>query len=220
MGRILLMNQFWKNSFELFSENIYRILEFEGANRLLLPAVFWFILEIITRLIARSNLPSKAELKLAKLQDYGSWWLVVFSSFCMAVIILWILYEQWSPDLPKYFIPIGIILMCLGIALRIWAVMSLGQFFTMQVVVFSNHRLIDKGPYRWLCHPSYSGVFITTLGLGFATGYFVLLVTFLGILVVVLGYRIYIEEKALKEAFGKAWIVYSNQRWKLIPWIY
>jgi protein-S-isoprenylcysteine O-methyltransferase Ste14 len=200
-------------------EYICWIFNFKEGGRLIWLSFLWFIFEFITRVIARKNETSEGDFHLVKLKDRGSWWFIALSSTMMAVIILGVLHLRKEPDLPTYFIPIGIVLMILGIILRIWAVVTLGKFFTMKVTIFSNHHLIDKGPYRLLQHPSYSGVFITTIGLGLATGYLIVLITFLIILGFALGYRIYVEEKALKEEFGEEWIRYSAKTWKILPWI-
>jgi protein-S-isoprenylcysteine O-methyltransferase Ste14 len=202
-----------------FSEILYKysswIFSNNQASRLLLLSILWFVLELVTRIIARYN---GAPTKTAKTKDRGSWLLVALSSIFLFGIISHYL-KGVSPDLPNYLFPVGIILMLLGYALRIWAVITLGQFFTMKVMIFSNHQLIDKGPYRWLQHPSYSGVFLTALGFGLASGYLLILITFLIVLSYVLGYRIYVEEKALREQFGDDWTSYQAKRWRILPWI-
>ncbi|MEI8365810.1 MAG: isoprenylcysteine carboxylmethyltransferase family protein [Parachlamydiaceae bacterium] len=195
------------------------ILSFNGASRLLWLSFFWFILEFITRVIARKNGTPKTSYLAAQLKDNGSWWLITLSSLLIFGIIVLVLHVRWASDLPASLIPLGIILMLMGTALRIWAVISLGKFFTMEVVIFPNHHLIDKGPYQWLQHPSYSGVFITAIGLGLATGYVMVLIAFLIILGFSLGYRIYVEEKALKERFGSEWVAYAKRTWRILPWI-
>jgi protein-S-isoprenylcysteine O-methyltransferase Ste14 len=40
-----------------------------------------------------------------------------------------------------------------GIALRQWAIHTLGQFFVGPVQVQSAQTVISTGPYRWLRHP-------------------------------------------------------------------
>ncbi len=201
------LDLFYKYSSWIFSNN--------QANRLLWLSILWFILELVTRIIARYN---GAPAKTAKTKDRGSWLLVALSSIFLFGVISFNL-GGVVPDLPDYLFPVGIALMLLGYALRIWAVVTLGKFFTMKVMIFKNHKLIDKGPYRWLQHPSYSGVFITALGFGIASGYLLILITFLIVLSYVLGYRIYVEEKALREQFGDDWIRYQAKRWRILPWI-
>ena len=51
----------------------------------------------------------------------------------------------------------AIVVIWLGMALRIWSVLTLGRLFRTQVFVLEDHRLITTGPYRWLRNPSYTG---------------------------------------------------------------
>jgi protein-S-isoprenylcysteine O-methyltransferase len=48
-----------------------------------------------------------------------------------------------------------------GLALRTWAVVLLGPWFTWNVTVQAGQQLIDRGPYRFIRHPSYTGALIT-----------------------------------------------------------
>jgi protein-S-isoprenylcysteine O-methyltransferase Ste14 len=59
----------------------------------------------------------------------------------------------------------GLVLMWAGIALRQWAVTVLGRFFTVDVRVQPDQTVVEAGPYRYVRHPSYSGMIITFLGL-------------------------------------------------------
>jgi protein-S-isoprenylcysteine O-methyltransferase Ste14 len=45
------------------------------------------------------------------------------------------------------------------------AIVHLGRFFTVNVAIAANHRLIDTGPYRFVRHPSYTGALMAFLGL-------------------------------------------------------
>ncbi len=48
-----------------------------------------------------------------------------------------------------------------GLALRTWAVVSLGVWFTWNVAVQAGQPLVTHGPYRVIRHPSYTGALIT-----------------------------------------------------------
>ena len=65
---------------------------------------------------------------------------------------------------------LGIALMAGGIAVRQWAVLTLGRWFTVVVRVTQDQAVIDRGPYRWVRHPSYTGLLLTLIGLGIALG--------------------------------------------------
>ena len=51
--------------------------------------------------------------------------------------------------------------MIAGLALRTWAVVLLGPWFTWNVTVQAGQQLVSRGPYRLIRHPSYTGALIT-----------------------------------------------------------
>jgi protein-S-isoprenylcysteine O-methyltransferase Ste14 len=48
-----------------------------------------------------------------------------------------------------------------GLALRTWAVVLLGHWFTWNVAVQAGQQVVSRGPYRFIRHPSYTGALIT-----------------------------------------------------------
>ena len=48
-----------------------------------------------------------------------------------------------------------------GLALRAWAVVLLGPWFTWNVTVQAGQQVVSRGPYRFIRHPSYTGALIT-----------------------------------------------------------
>jgi len=60
---------------------------------------------------------------------------------------------------------VGPALMWAGLALRIWAIVVLGQSFRATVEVDPGQRVVDRGPYRWVRHPSYTGILLVMAGL-------------------------------------------------------
>jgi protein-S-isoprenylcysteine O-methyltransferase Ste14 len=118
---------------------------------------------------------------------------------------------------PAYYI--GIALMIIGIILRLWAIVVLGRFFTLKVKVQSDHRIVEVGPYRLLRHPSYSGLLLVLLGIALALQTWVGLVINILVFALVFGYRIYVEEKALRGALGERYIAYSKRTKRLIPYV-
>jgi protein-S-isoprenylcysteine O-methyltransferase Ste14 len=57
-----------------------------------------------------------------------------------------------------------------GSSLRLWAMQTLGRFFTFEVTIRERHTLVEAGPYRWLMHPSYTGLIFSIPGLLFLLG--------------------------------------------------
>jgi protein-S-isoprenylcysteine O-methyltransferase Ste14 len=115
---------------------------------------------------------------------------------------------------------IGICLMLLGIALRWYAVMVLGKYFTFDVAIQSGQTLVEAGPYRYVRHPSYTGALLTLFGFGLALGNWVGLVANLSCMGFAYGYRIPVEEAALTSALGEAYNQYVKRTWRLVPFLF
>jgi protein-S-isoprenylcysteine O-methyltransferase Ste14 len=62
----------------------------------------------------------------------------------------------------------GIVVMWLGLALRVWAIAALGGDFRTTVEVEPGQAVVSTGPYRWVRHPSYTGLLLIAAGLGVA----------------------------------------------------
>src|SRR5262249_39136957 len=70
--------------------------------------------------------------------------------------------------LPHWLIYPGLTLWLLGLTLTGWAYRTLGRYFSLDVQVQTDHRVVDSGPYRFLRHPGYAGALFGLLGLGAA----------------------------------------------------
>ena len=62
----------------------------------------------------------------------------------------------------------GVCLMAFGLLVRQWAIFTLGRYFTPDVRVHAHQVVVDRGPYRWVRHPSYTGLVLFHVGLGLA----------------------------------------------------
>ena len=104
-----------------------------------------------------------------------------------------------------------------GGAFRQWAVLALGQFFTVQVRVRSDQTVVDTGPYRWVRHPSYTGIITSFVGIGVALENWLSLAALLVIPTIGLVVRIRVEERVLLDALGEPYRQFSVSRARLIP---
>jgi protein-S-isoprenylcysteine O-methyltransferase Ste14 len=114
----------------------------------------------------------------------------------------------------------GLVLMCVGIAIRQWAVAVLGRFFTIEVRVQTGHTVVEGGPYRWVRHPSYTGLILTFLGLGLTLDNWGSLAVIAVVPTAGLVYRIHFEERALLEGLGEPYRQFAQGRARLVPGIW
>ncbi|WP_348652505.1 isoprenylcysteine carboxylmethyltransferase family protein [Rhizobium sp. BG4] len=113
----------------------------------------------------------------------------------------------------------GVIIYAAGGSLRLWPVFVLGRRFSGLVAIQPGHELVTAGPYRFIRHPSYVGLLVTSLGWALAfrsmVGVILVLVTLWPVIA-----RIRAEEAFLKSQFGAEYEAYRSHTWRLIPGIY
>jgi protein-S-isoprenylcysteine O-methyltransferase Ste14 len=114
---------------------------------------------------------------------------------------------------------IALIFIIIGISVRVWSIIVLGNFFTATVQINNDHRLITTGPYATVRHPSYFGAFLCitsgALILNSLAGY----VIACALMIAAYYYRIKSEEKLLLSYFGSSYKEYMNKTKLIIPFI-
>jgi protein-S-isoprenylcysteine O-methyltransferase len=108
--------------------------------------------------------------------------------------------------------------MAAGVALRVWSMRTLGEFFTRTLVTFDDQRLVERGPYRRLRHPGYlarllvfvPGVLVLSANALYAAGV-------AAIYTEVYRRRTAAEEAMLLARFGAAYADYRRRTWRLLP---
>jgi protein-S-isoprenylcysteine O-methyltransferase Ste14 len=115
---------------------------------------------------------------------------------------------------------VGLGLLLTGIIIRWTAIYTLGKYFTGTVLIKKDHRFIQSGLYKYLRHPAYTGALLAHLGLGLSFSNWISIGLSLVPFSVAALYRMHVEERTLREAFGEAYISYSRATKRLIPKLY
>jgi protein-S-isoprenylcysteine O-methyltransferase Ste14 len=183
---------------------------------LLLVGVVFPISEITLAIVKRARTDE------ANVQDRGTMlllWLVIIVSVVLAIMCVWVKATRFQiTEWLYYTLTIG--LMILGLIIRWSAIITLGRMFTTNVAIQDNHQLVEKGLYRYIRHPSYSGLLLEFLALGFYTANWLSMITLLGPITTAVMIRILREEKVLSLAFGASYCEYSSRTKRLIPWLW
>lgn len=112
---------------------------------------------------------------------------------------------------------VSLIIIILGLMLRTWSIYTLGNYFTMHLAIQKEHKIVCKGPYKYLRHPSYVGAFLTYLGTTiFLHSWFSLIIATV-ILSIAWLRRMHYEEKLLFEEFGEEYKSYCRTAKRAIP---
>jgi protein-S-isoprenylcysteine O-methyltransferase Ste14 len=114
----------------------------------------------------------------------------------------------------------GIALIALGIALRAWSIATLGRFFQYHIEVQAEHRVVADGPYRYVRHPSYTGLALVLAGIAVATGDVLSLAVVAVLGGAALAVRIHAEERQLIHALGAHYERSAAQPKRLVPGVW
>jgi protein-S-isoprenylcysteine O-methyltransferase Ste14 len=84
------------------------------------------------------------------------------------------LLTDWVPALdtpaPTAFATVGVAVIWVGLAVRVWAVITLGGSFRTSVEVEADRAVVTGGSSRWVRHPSYTGLLLIAVGAGLGIG--------------------------------------------------
>jgi methyltransferase len=90
-------------------------------------------------------------------------------------------------------------------ALRWWCIATLGPRWNTRVIVVPDLPLVSRGPYRWIPHPNYVAVVVEGVALPLVHTAWVTALAFTVLnAVLLLGFRIPAEERALQAAVARA----------------
>jgi protein-S-isoprenylcysteine O-methyltransferase Ste14 len=175
---------------------------------------FWLLVEWVFGV--RSRPPVGATLK-----DRGSRIVVVASVGIGIALAANLAFDVPAASIgaPSRLVPLaGIALIVGGEVFRLYAIRSLGRYFTFVVALHPGQHVVESGPYRLIRHPSYTGSLLTVLGICLAMANWL---SVLGMIPAALGYlyRIRIEERALVEGLGEEYRAYQRRTKRLIPYI-
>jgi protein-S-isoprenylcysteine O-methyltransferase Ste14 len=138
-----------------------------------------------------------------------TWWLVIIGAPLEYALL---------PRQNLAVVLVGTVLSILGISLRVWAVHTLGQYYSGHIESWQGQVVVEQGPYHWIRHPGYAGNILQIVGMPLVlNAYFILLLS-----VVVIGLfvrRMTWEEAALADQLP-GYRDYMLRTRRLIPGIW
>jgi len=149
-------------------------------------------------------------------------------------VILWVTGLAMIAAIPIAFIPtlrippparvpafwIGVALLIAGSLLRRHCFKVLGEWFTGDVQAKAEQPVVDRGAYRFVRHPSYSGGILMFTGIGLTLGHWLSVLLLIASTFVSYSYRIAVEERALSETIGEPYLAFMRTRKRFIPGVW
>jgi protein-S-isoprenylcysteine O-methyltransferase Ste14 len=149
---------------------------------------------------------------------------IVFRATFFSGILLFPVGRAVAPDAVigggVWLFALGVVIGWLGLLLRWWSFVSLGKYFTVVVKTSEDQPVVERGPYRVLRHPSYTGLLLAFAGGGLMLGNWISAVGAVSVVLIALIYRLRIEERALNAALGDRYREFAAGRARLIPYLW
>ena len=171
----------------------------------------WVLLELVVRV--REALAGRG----GRARDRGTRVLIVVG--IGAAILAASLASSRVPSLrmPTAGRAAGVAVMWLGLAVRAWAIAALGRSFRTTVEVDPGQAVVSTGPFRWVRHPSYSGLLAIVAGFGLADGNWLGFAACLVLPLPAVVRRIHVEEAELERVLGEPYRAYEARTARLVP---
>lgn len=146
-------------------------------------------------------------------------WVVLFTSITAGV---WFS-DAKGTNLPggaHWLKPASLFVLLAGLTLRWWAIVSLGKSFSSNVAIHATQRVLKTGLYRWMRHPSYTGLLLCIFAVALHTRNWISFLIIIFPCFAAVLYRIHVEEAALRDHFGPEYAEYSRRTKRLVPGVY
>jgi len=110
------------------------------------------------------------------------------------------------------------VLCVIGLVFAVWARVTLGRNWSGVVTLKEGHELVERGPYRFVRHPIYTGIltmfFATALAQGHLSG-------FVGTLLMFASFWIKLrdEEKLMLQQFPERYADYRRRAKCIVPFV-
>lgn len=111
----------------------------------------------------------------------------------------------------------GVVVSVAGVALSLWAIVTLGRHYDLVLEVHAGHELVRDGPFAWVRHPVYTGLALHFIGACLATGSVLLMAGTLIVTFPAFYARARAEERLLSREFGAEYERYVHTVPMLVP---
>lgn len=176
----------------------------------------WFVIRV--RRAGERLMPDRAAIQREGRRIYA----IRFVAFLLLVtlIVLSARNPTWWPTLdfpvPFWLRWAGFVLGLASLGFWTWTHVVLGAFWSAQLQIRADHRLIASGPYARIRHPMYTAVLGWAISLGLVNADWVTIALPVCAVAIILA-RIPREEQMMIEQFGDEYRHYMKRTGRLLP---
>lgn len=190
-------------------------------ERLLHPAPWVVVLGAVLIYASHPPMPSLGELYRATSDRRSGFYIVLAVNLVTPVpLIEFVAREQLVVEPLSPWVLCGAAGVLAAALLRIWSIRLLGSFFTATVQKQQGQRVVARGPYRLLRHPSYAGVLLSYLSTAVLFRSPLTAALTAALLLPAYVFRLTVEEAHLADELGDDYRSYRQRTWRLVPFLW
>jgi protein-S-isoprenylcysteine O-methyltransferase Ste14 len=121
---------------------------------------------------------------------------------------------------PVCFVAVGtgLVLYALALVVRLWAIRTLGRYWSLHLEIRQDHQLVTEGVYRHMRHPAYSAIMLEVVSVPLVANAYGMLVFAIGWYVTLILLRWHREEREMVSKFGEQYEQYRREVPAFVPW--
>jgi len=175
----------------------------------------WYVWMIVWGIAAVRRKPDKAVEPLANRLAYALLLALGFALLFSRSLPLGPLRARFAPQ-TEWLQLVGLTVMYIGVALAIWARITIADNWSGRITVKVGHQLVTSGPYAFVRHPIYTGLLVCATGSALQVGEWRGLVA---IPIVAFGCIVKAkkEERYMNTEFGERYSEYRRRTGFLVP---
>lgn len=169
---------------------------------------------------AKKGVKTKIGTYKEKPKTYLQWLPLTFSTITLLLLIVSV-FQLGTLEYAEEFQMIryiGLVFYLIFSWVQIWSFKTLGENYAQEILVFKDHQLVEKGPFRLIRHPQYLSQILLDLGAAIATLSFILFPVAV-IQIPFLFMRASLEDQMLEKYFGEKWKSYKQNTGSILPFI-
>jgi len=174
-----------------------------------------FTLLYVVWILAEMGVSKRETTQGNRTRDYGT--CALYAVGQAVVFLSALVYGPITPSLTALHV-LGLVIFVSGAAFRLWAIRTLGRYYSHIVREVEDHQIIQSGPYQLVRHPAYLGMIIGNIGVVVFFFNPVTLALFLFLLTPAIILRIVVEERTLYQMDG--YDDYAARKNRLVPGVW
>jgi protein-S-isoprenylcysteine O-methyltransferase Ste14 len=149
---------------------------------------------------------------------FKRWTLWALTFVYVLIMLLTLLEFLFIHEAVHYSISfLGLLLFVSALLGRNWSIKTLGKFHSNNIEIKNDHKLVKKGPYRFLRHPYYLSMMLEVTGITLiANSVYAFYLAIFGYVPLAL-LRAYYEERSMIKQFGAIYLNYKSEVNAFLP---